>query len=75
MSENYPITQAVRFLRQAGIEIKPYLYEYVDHGGTKVAAEQLALEESAVVKTIVLEDDQRKPLIVLMHGDKEVSTK
>lgn len=72
---DYPMTQAVRWLKSKKIAFEPHLYQYEDHGGTRVAAESLNVPEHAVIKTLVLEDDQRKPLIVLMHGDCEVSTK
>ena len=72
---DYPITQAVRWLRSKKVAFEPHLYQYEDHGGTRVAAESLHVPEHAVIKTLVMEDEQRKPLIVLMHGDCEVSTK
>lgn len=73
--EEFPITQAVRFLRANRIEHTPHLYPYVDHGGTGHAAETLHVPEHRVIKTLVMEIDERNPLIVLMHGDREVSTK
>ncbi len=75
MSEDYPITTAVRQLRAAEVAFTPHLYNYVEHGGTKVSAEALGVPEHSVIKTIVLETDAKKPLLVLMHGDLEVSTK
>lgn len=72
---DYPITPAVRFLREKKIEFVPHLYEYVDKGGTRESAKQLGVDEHAVVKTLVFETNERKPLIVLMHGDRQVSTK
>jgi Cys-tRNA(Pro) deacylase len=72
---DYPVTPAVRLLREKGVEFGPYLYNYMEKGGTKHSAEELGVDEHIVVKTLVMEDDQRKPLIILMHGDKEVSTK
>ncbi len=76
MSEpNYPVTQGVRFLRANKVEFVPLLYDYVDRGGTAVAAQQLKIEEHAIVKTIVFEDERKRPVIVLMHGDREVSAK
>ena len=72
---NYPVTPAIRLLRQKKVAFEPRLYDYKDHGGTRVAALSLDLPEHAVIKTIVMENDERKPLIVLMHGDHEVSTK
>ncbi len=75
MSEDYPITTAVRQLRAAGVNFTPRLYNYVEHGGTRVSSESLGVPEHSVIKTIVLETDQKQPLLVLMHGDLEVSTK
>lgn len=72
---DYPITSAVRFLREKGVAFEPHLYDYVEHGGTRHSAEELGVDEHAVVKTLVMETDARKPLIVLMHGDREVSTR
>src|ERR1044072_7087924 len=72
---DYPITPAVRFLRERGPTLEPHLYDYEEHGGTRHSAEELGVDEHAVVKTLVMETDARKPLIVLMHGDREVSTK
>ena len=72
---NYPITPAVRLLREKKIEFEPHLYDYEEHGGTRHSAEELGVDEHAVVKTLVMETDAKKPMIVLMHGDREVSTK
>lgn len=72
---DFPITPAVRVLKQAKISFTPHLYDYVEKGGTEVAAESLGVAEHLVVKTIVLEDEKKQPLIVLIHGDKQVSTK
>jgi Cys-tRNA(Pro) deacylase len=72
---NYPVTPAVRLLRERGVDFEPHLYEYEERGGTRHSAESLGVDEHAVVKTLVMETDGRKPLIVLMHGDREVSTK
>ncbi|MEN9559228.1 MAG: Cys-tRNA(Pro) deacylase [Pseudomonadota bacterium] len=72
---DYPITTAVRALRAAQITFGPHLYDYVDKGGTAVSAAALGVDEHAVIKTIVLEDEHKKPLIALMHGTHEVSTK
>lgn len=71
----YPVTPAVRYLREKRIEFVPHVYDYVEHGGTRHSAESLGVSEHAVVKTLVMETEDRKPLIVLMHGDCEVSTK
>jgi Cys-tRNA(Pro) deacylase len=70
-----PVTPAVRALRGAGVAFTEHLYRYEEHGGTKVSARELGVDEHAVVKTLVMEDDAGAPLIVLMHGDLEVSTK
>lgn len=70
-----PSTQATRLLRQAGIAYTEHLYRYQDHGGTAVSARELGLAEHAVIKTLVMEDEKGVPLIILMHGDREVSTK
>jgi Cys-tRNA(Pro) deacylase len=72
---DYPITPAVRLLREKNIAFIPHLYTYEEHGGTKVGAEALGVDEHAVIKTLVMQTDERKPLLVLMHGDREVSTK
>ncbi len=72
---NYPITPAIRFLRERKIEFAPHLYEYVEKGGTKHSAEILKVDEHSVVKTLVFETNERKLLIVLQHGDAQVSTK
>jgi len=70
-----PVTPAIRVLRGAGVPFTEHLYRYEEHGGTRVSARELGVDEHAVVKTLVLEDDARAPLLVLMHGDLEVSTK
>lgn len=70
-----PETPATRFLRQHGISYSTHLYEYEEHGGTQVSARELNVAEHAVVKTLVMEDENAEPLIVLMHGDCKVSTK
>jgi Cys-tRNA(Pro) deacylase len=75
MKTDFPSTPAVHFLRAKQIEFTPHLYPWEEHGGTQRAAEMLAVPEHNVVKTLVMETDTRKPLLVLMHGDREVSTK
>ena len=70
-----PVTAAVRELRAAKVAFTDHLYEYEEKGGTAVSARELAVPEHAVVKTLVMEDDAKNPLIVLMHGDRKVSTK
>ena len=75
MTTDCPMTTAIRALRDKGIAFTPHLYPYLDHGGTRHAAECLNVPEQATVKTLVMETDARAPLLVLMHGDREVSTK
>ncbi|MBV8465765.1 MAG: Cys-tRNA(Pro) deacylase [Burkholderiales bacterium] len=70
-----PVTAAIRVLRQHKVPYTEHLYEYVEYGGTGESARQLGVAEHAVVKTLVMEDEGKKPLIVLMHGDCEVSTR
>ena len=72
---NYPITSAVRFLREKKVEFVPHLYDYVEKGGTGESARQLGVDEHAVVKTLIFETNEKKPLIMLMHGDRQVSAK
>ena len=62
-------------MRKKGVAFKPHLYTYEEHGGTRLSAEALNVREHQVIKTIVMQTDERKPLLVLMHGDREVSTK
>jgi Cys-tRNA(Pro) deacylase len=73
--DNAPETPATLYLRQHGIAHSNHLYAYEEHGGTKVSARELNVDEHAVVKTLVMEDENGKPLIVLMHGNCKVSTK
>ena len=68
-------TPASTWLRRERIEFREHVYDYVDHGGTAESARQVGVEEHRVVKTLVMEDEAAKPLIVLMHGDRSVSTK
>ena len=68
-------TPATALLRRHGVAFSEHVYEYVDHGGTAESAKQLGVDEHAVVKTLVMQDERAQPLIVLMHGDKQVSTK
>jgi len=70
-----PVTAAVRFLRDRKIPFEGHLYRYVEHGGTGAAALALDVPEHAVIKTLVMEDERGRGMIVLMHGDREVSTK
>ena len=68
-------TPATQFLRRHGVAFGEHPYDYVEHGGTAESARQLGVDEYQVVKTLVMEDEHAKPLIVLMHGDRTVSTK
>jgi len=73
--DHAPETPATSFLRQHGVPFTEHLYSYVEHGGTTESAKQLGVDEHAVVKTLVMQDQDAKPLIVLMHGDRQVSLK
>lgn len=73
--DDIPVTQAVRTLRAGKAVFSAHLYEYVERGGTEHSAAELGVDEHAVVKTIVLEDETKVPFICLQHGDREVSTK
>jgi Cys-tRNA(Pro) deacylase len=68
-------TPATQLLRRQGVAFTEHVYEYVEHGGTAESARQLGVPEHEVVKTLVMQDDAGAPLIVLMHGDRQVSTK
>jgi Cys-tRNA(Pro) deacylase len=68
-------TPATQALRRAGVAFSEHVYEYLEHGGTAESARQLGVDEHAVVKTLVMQDEQARPLVVLMHGDRQVSTK
>ncbi len=70
-----PQTNALRVLREHGVAFTLHPYEYEERGGTAVSSRELGVDEHAVVKTLVMEDEHRQPLLVLMHGDREVSTK
>lgn len=74
-SENGPETQATNFLRQHGVAFAGHLYSYKEHGGTSVSARELCVDEHLIIKTLIMESELAKPLIVLMHGDRKVSTK
>ena len=68
-------TPATQWLRRQGIDFTEHPYDYVEHGGTAESARQLGVDEHAVVKTLVMQDERTRPLVVLMHGDRQVSTK
>jgi Cys-tRNA(Pro) deacylase len=73
--DEIPVTQGVRLLREKKVAFVPHFYKYEEHGGTRHSAETLGVDEHAVIKTIVFLTDENKPLIALMHGDREVSAK
>ncbi len=77
MNKNHhaPETPAIRFLKSHKIAFSSHVYAYEEHGGTRVSARELNVDEHAVVKTLVFEDENARPLIVLMHGDSKVSTR
>lgn len=75
MSEKFPVTPAIRLLRQHKAMFSEHLYAYEDKGGTAVSSRELGVDEHCVIKTLVMEDERHQPLVVLMHGDCEVSTK
>ena len=73
--EKIPVTPAILFMKRNGLAFTLRPYRYEEHGGTQVASRELGVEEHLVIKTLVMEDDRQEPLIVLMHGDRQVSTK
>jgi Cys-tRNA(Pro) deacylase len=73
--DHAPETPATSFLRHKGAAFTEHLYSYVEHGGTNESSKQLGVDEHAVVKTLVMQDQDAKPLIILMHGDRQVSLK
>ena len=73
--DKFPVTSAIRMLRENQVDFVEHSYKYEEGGGTEVAAKELSVDEHLVIKTLVMEDDQKAPFIVLMHGDKQVSTK
>ena len=73
--EKVPVTAAIRVLRENGVDFVECPYKYEDKGGTAVSARELGVDEHSVIKTLIMEDEGKQPLVVLMHGDKEVSTK
>ena len=75
MTEKLPVTAAVRVLREHKVSYTDHPYSYEEKGGTAVSSRELGVDEHAVIKTLIMEDEARHPMIVLMHGDREVSTK
>lgn len=73
--EKIPSTPAIRTLKEHGVTFILHPYKYQEHGGTEVAARELGCDEHQTVKTLVMEDEHKTPIIILMHGDREVSTK
>lgn len=73
--EKNPVTPAVRILREFNVQFTEHPYKYEERGGTEVSARELGVDEHTVVKTLIMEDDKKNPMVVLMHGNLEVSTK
>ncbi len=73
--DKFPVTSAIRFLREHQVDFIERPYPYIEDGGTESAAKALHVDEHLVIKTLVMEDEKKRPLIVLMHGDRQVSTK
>ena len=74
-SARIPVTPAILFMKKNGMAFTLRPYRYEEHGGTRVSARELGVDEHLVIKTLVMEDDRGEPLMILMHGDREVSTK
>jgi len=75
MATDYPVTMAIRTLRQHKVEFTPHLYKWEPRGGTQASAQHLGVDEHQVIKTLIFEDESKRPLCILMHGDREVSAK
>jgi Cys-tRNA(Pro) deacylase len=73
--DKLPITQAVRILKEKGATFTLRTYKYEEKGGTPVASRELGVPEHQVIKTLIMEDERKNPLLILMHGDNQVSTK
>ena len=73
--DKHPVTMAVRDLLKHGVQFGHHPYTYVEKGGTATSSKELGVEEHAVIKTLIMETETKSPMIVLMHGDREVSTK
>lgn len=71
----FPVTPAIRALRAAKVPFEEHVYTYEERGGTAASARELGVDEHHVIKTLVMEDERKNPFLVLMHGDREVSTK
>ena len=75
MAAKPPVTMAIRVLRAENVAFEPHLYAWQPHGGTRASSEALGVDEHVVIKTLIFEDDAKRPLCILMHGDREVSAK
>lgn len=75
LGKKIPTTMGIRQLKRENVQFTPYLFEYIEHGGSKQCSMELGIDEHDVVKTLVMEDERKSPFIVLMHGDKKVSFK
>jgi Cys-tRNA(Pro) deacylase len=75
MATDYPVTMAIRALRLQHVSFTPHLYTWEPRGGTRASAEHLGVDEHLVIKTLIFEDEAKKPLCILMHGDREVSAR
>ncbi len=75
MKDKVPSTNAIRYLNEKKVPYTPMFYKYIEHGGTKVSAKELGVDEHKVIKTLIMENDRKEFFIILMHGDKEVSLK
>lgn len=73
--EHVSETPATAVLRAHGVTYREHVHDYVEHGGTRVSSQALGVDERRVVKTLVMEDEAKRPLVVLMHGDRTVATK
>ena len=73
--QRYPTTNAMRVLKQARVSFEVIPYKYQERGGTRHSAEQLGIAEHSMIKTLIMENEKREPMVVLMHGDRDVSTK
>jgi Cys-tRNA(Pro) deacylase len=73
--DKLPVTNAIRVLRENQVDFTLRIYKYEEKGGTTVSARELGVDEHLVIKTLVMEDEDRKPMLILMHGDQQVSTK
>ncbi len=73
--DKFPVTPAIRMLKQKKADYTPHQYDYEEKGGTAQTAAELSVEEHSVIKTLVIDGGEKDPFIILMHGDKEVSMK